>query len=376
MIDYSSEFDRRLLRGIMRYSNENGPWLFYRVSSEPNAGESRYAEVIDIARKWKADAIIGRWDEAGLDQLHRINIPVVLQNYRNRTTAYSTITGDYKGTGKMAADFFYSRCYSSFAFFGIRGILWSEERKVGFREAVIARGGMFSCFEISENEKINRRALVSWLKGLPDRTAMFCCDDQRALIITETCKIEGIEIPSQIAVLGVDNDDLICCISDPPISSIELENEQGGYLLAQQLHRQIAEHDASRFCVTINPIRVNERQSTSYCVTDPAVLKLVNFINSNYTKDIRVEELVEMVSMSRRSIESKFKREMKMSIYQYVLDCRIDRVAQLLLTTDEPLTEIAVKANIQDYKTLLNLFKKRYGCTPNMYRHKICVFPN
>ena len=101
----------KLLRGIMRYSKENGPWALYRISSEPMTGDSQCREVIRMAKRWKADAIIGRWKDSELKQLECLNIPIVLQNYHHRTTLYSSITGDYIGTGEMAADYFYSKYF-------------------------------------------------------------------------------------------------------------------------------------------------------------------------------------------------------------------------------------------------------------------------
>ena len=370
MIDYSSEYDRKLLRGIMRYSKENGPWAFYRISSEPMTGDSQCREVIRMAKRWKADAIIGRWKDSELKQLECLNIPIVLQNYHHRTTLYSSITGDYIGTGEMAADYFYSKSFSNFAFFGIAGIVWSDERLSGFKERVCSRGGAFFKYEISEIGNVDRSQIAQWLKSLPVHTALFCCDDQRALMITEICRVENIDVPSQISVLGVDNDDLVCCISDPQISSIMLDEEEGGYKLCKSLHRQILSPETGRFSIVINPIGVVERNSTSYNMSDKVVARLVEYLDAHYSQPITVEKMLKDVPLSRRSIETRFKKAMGVSIYQYVLDCRIKKVAQLLRTTNRSLQEISAEAGISDYNSLLRLFKKTMHCTPSEYRRK------
>ena len=105
LIDYSSEFDRKLLRGLVQYSKENGPWLFYRL---PSYYSGMYGEkgILKWAKEWKADAIIGQWNNDTVNLLKELNIPIVLQNYHHRSTTYSNLTGDYKGTGRMAAQFF------------------------------------------------------------------------------------------------------------------------------------------------------------------------------------------------------------------------------------------------------------------------------
>lgn len=142
LIDYSSDFDRRLLTGLVAYSKEYGPWLFYRM---PSHYSQLYGEegVIRWAKEWKADAIIGKWNFETADRLKELGIPVVLQNYHHRSTTFSNLTGDYKGTGQMAAQFFLRRQYHNFAYFGVKDVVWSEERWVGFREEIEqnVRGG-------------------------------------------------------------------------------------------------------------------------------------------------------------------------------------------------------------------------------------------
>ena len=374
MTDYSSEYDRSLLRGIMRYSKEYGPWSFYRLPGEYRSGEENLKELAQIAREWKADAIIGRWSDEDLKSIEDLHIPIVLLNYRKRSTVHSNITGDYIGTGVMAARYFYERHFSSFAFVGIAGVLWSDERYSGFRGEVSRLGGTLQRYDIKESGKKDMQSLYEWLKALPPRTAVFCCDDERALIVTEVCRSYGIEIPQQIAVLGVDNDDLVCCISDPPISSIQLDVEQGGYRLCQRLHQEILNPDSNPFSLVIKPVQIIERQSSATVIPDAMVGKLVDFIDHNYTRKISVWQMLEDIPLSRRSIENRFRKVMGRSIYSYVLDCRINKVAQLLITTDKTILQICEEAGVQDPDSLTKLFKQRYSCSPSEYREGFCVF--
>lgn len=374
MTDYSSEYDRRLLRGIMRYSKEHGPWTFYRLSYEYRSGEACLKDLVNIARDWKADAVIGRWIDEELGSLNDLNIPVALLNYRKRSTRYSNITGDYKGTGAMAARYFYDKRYVSFAFVGINGVLWSDERLSGYADEVKSLGGVLHVYESCVNEKLNFHELGQWLMHLPEETAVFCCDDSMALHVTEVCRTLGIPVPERLSVLGVDNDELVCCISDPPISSIELNVEQGGYMLCKRLHQEILHLNSNPFSIVINPIQVIERQSTCACISDPMVKRVVDHIDLHFMENLTIPELIRLVPLSRRSIESKFKRDMGKSIYQYVLDCRIKRASQLLLTTDKSIPQIALECGIQDLDNLSIQFKKRMHCTPKEFRDKFCAF--
>lgn len=370
LIDYSSEFDRRLLRGLVQYSKENGPWLFYRL---PSYYITMYGEqgIVKWAKEWEADAIIGQWNNETVDLLKELDIPVVLQNYRHRSTTYSNLTGDYKGTGRMAAQFFAKRMFCNFAYFGIKGVVWSDERCQGYRQEIERIGGRFSCFESDKPEDEIRMEISQWLKELPKPTALFCCDDVHALLISETCKICNIHIPEEISLLGVDNDDLICNISAPPISSIELEVERGGYSIGRLIHQQIKKEREGTFNIVINPIRIELRQSTErHNIKDPYILEVVKYIESNYNADLSIKTLLSLIPLSRRSFEVKFKNALHTSIYQFILSCRINHLADLLITTDRSLADLTTEVGFKDYNNISRIFKKFKGCSPLEYRQK------
>mgnify|MGYP002330324836 CR=1 FL=1 len=275
LIDYSSEFDRKLLRGLVQYSKENGPWLFYRLPSYYSAMHGEQG-ILKWAKEWKADAIIGQWNNDTIDLQKELNIPVVLQNYHHRSVTYSNLTGGYKGTGRMAAQFFAKRMFRNFAYFGVKGVVWSDERCEGYRQEVKRIGGEFFSFESDKQEDEIRMEVSQWLQQLPKPVALFCCDDAHALFISETCRMNNIHIPEEIALLGVDNDELMCNISDPPISSIELEVERGGYSIGRLIHQQIKKEHGGTFNIVINPIRIELRQSTEkHNIKDPYILEFL-----------------------------------------------------------------------------------------------------
>lgn len=373
LIDCASEHDRKLLRGMMRYSKENGPWLFYRLSSYSRFGENCEEWVVKWAKEWKADAIIGRWDDRKMALLDEIDIPVVLQNNSSRSNVFSNLTGDYDSTGRMAAQYFRKKLYTEYAFFGVKGIVWSEERCKGYKEEVIKNNGHFHRY-MEDAIGDDRDKIVTWLKALPKPIALFCCDDAHAQFITETCKIVGIKVPDDIAILGVDDDDLLCNISDPPISSIEMDVENGGYMTCKLLHQQILSCNKSPFNVWITPLGIKERASTSFLnVVDPHVLKLIRHIDSNYNKEIKMDDILKVVPLSRRCIEMRFKKATNYTIYQYLLNVRVEHFAYLITTTDRSYDDIAYEVGFRDLSNVSRTFRKYKGCTPLEYRRKYCV---
>ena len=374
LIDHSSEFSRRLLKGLIQYSKEHGPWIFYRM---PAYYKTMYGKegIVEWAREWEADAIIARWDHEGTNLLATLNIPILLQNYKERSPVFSNLTGDYYGTGQMAAKFFIKRRYRNFAFYGNKGVVWSRERAEGFRVEIEKTGGNYYYFE-SENLDgeewgTSHIQLDEWLLSLPKPVGVFACDDSFALRISQICKINNIQIPEEISLLGVDNDELICNLSDPPISSIVTDVERGGYEAGRLIDRLMKGERTEAFNIIITPVRFELRKSTEkFDITNEHISKVVNYIEDNFTADINIEEFSGMVPLSRRNLEVKFKEEMGTSIYQFILQCRIDYFAHLLLTTERTLFDLALESGFNDCKNISRIFKKVKGYTPVEYRKK------
>lgn len=164
--------------------------------------------------------------------------------------------------------------------------------------------------------------------------------------MTENCQVENIPIPEDISLLGVDNDELLCQISDPQISSIALNVEKGGYRLGKMMDKQFSSKD-------------------------PYVDTLIKYIDDNFDQCITTDQILAQIPLSRRSIEIRFKREINaMTIYKYLTNCRMQLFAQLLATTDLSLLEIADRCGSLDYPNISRTFKRFFGCAPKEYRQK------
>lgn len=372
LIDLSSGYDRKLLQGLVRYSKENGPWVFYRMDPPSAWTPEEEGRIIEWARKWQANAIIGRWRGSDISLLQQLEIPVVLQNNASRSNVFSNITGDYIGTGSLAADFFIKKRLRHFAFFGHRNTVWSTERMQGFTRHLTNLGYTdVSTYECGQPFDEVRSSVIKWLESLPKPVGLYCCDDANALNIAELCKLGNIAIPNEISLLGTDNDELLCDISDPPISSIGLNIEKGGWQTGKMIHQRILEHSTEPFSVSIYPTQIFQRASTNrYNVNDHFVKEIVDFIDSNFHNDIGVDDMLPLVPLSRRSLEVKFKKEMGTTLYQYMLNCRIEHFANLLLTTDKSLSEIAAESGFVDNGNISRIFRKFKGCPPAEFRQK------
>ena len=171
--------------------------------------------------------------------------------------------------------------------------------------------------------------------------------------------------------MGVDNDELICNLSDPPISSIALDIESGGYNAGRLIHRLILKERNEPFNIVINPTHFELRQSTEkFDISNPYILEVVEFIENNFTNAISIDSLTHLVPLSRRNLEVKFKNEMGTSIYQFILNCRVDLLADMLIGTDRALYDLALEVGFNDCKNISRIFKKFKNHSPIEYRQK------
>lgn len=378
LTDFSSGYGRSLLEGVVRYAREAGPWVFYRMPlyyRELHGDEG----VVRWAEEWGADAIIAQLTDVDLNVLNRLDIPIIVQNYKERCHGLSNLTGDYYGTGVMAAEFFIRKGYKAFAYYGFTDTVWMRERGEGFRDAVSEKGYPVYTFDdgrqLSGGQwNFDAERVSRWLLDLPKPIALFACDDYYALQITEVCKMYNIDIPGDIAVLGVDNDNLLCNISDPALSSIELDVENGGYEVGKLLHQFIEKKITAPADVIIKPVRIVSRGSTErFAVSDKYIGQVLAYIDENYCNPLSVDDLIRIIPYSRRVLEKKFKSETGMSVYQYIQQQRIEKFAALLITTDLPLTEAAAGAGFPDYKNVSRIFVKMKEMTPLQYRKRFTI---
>ena len=375
LTDFSSGYSRSLLENVVRYAREVGPWAFYRM---PLYFRELYGDegVVEWAKKWGADAIIAQFSDIDLSVLNQLNIPIIVQNYKERSSGISNLTGDYFGTGVIAANFFLHKGYKSFAYYGLTDTVWGRERGEGFKKIVSNKG--YEVYEFNNRKRVpsekwsfDVEQVSRWLLSLPKPIALFACDDYYALQITEVCKMYDISIPEEIAVLGVDNDKLLCNISDPQLSSIELDIENGGYEAGKLLHQFIEKKIIAPVDIIIKPVRIVPRASTErFAVSDRHIEQLLQYIDNNYQNPLSVDELTQIIPFSRRVLEKKFKRETGTSVYQYLLDLRIEKFADLLITTDLPLIEAATRSGFTDYKNISRIFTKAKEMTPLQYRKR------
>lgn len=374
LTDFTEAFAHNLLRGILEYSKGREPWVVCRMPPSYKQANG-IPGVLEWAKKWEADAIIAQFDDTDEVELFRQNgIIALAQDFKSRFSVIPNITSRYKQTGQMAADFFLQKGFRNFAFYGYKDAVWSEERCMGFRDRIVEKGFGDCFFEYQKQSLENlwyyeSEPVANWIKSLPRPVALMACDDTQGNKIMELCRVLGIKIPEEVAVLGVDNDEIICGLSDPPLSSVNLNIVKGGYEAARLIERLLRDKDAISEDVVIQPVTIVNRLSTDIYATDnPVILTALKYIHQNLVNKISVEDIVRQVPLSRRLLEIRFKQVTGQPIYQYISNLRMERFAQLLLANTEPVADLAVQVGLADAKNLARQFKEWKGCTPVEYR--------
>ncbi|HEY8936914.1 MAG TPA: DNA-binding transcriptional regulator [Cyclobacteriaceae bacterium] len=379
LTDFSEEYFKNLLRGITKYSKEHGPWIFCQMPSFYR--ETKGIEgILNWAKEWGANGIIGQfYNDSNVSKIMKAGIPVIAQDFKERFTDIPNISGDYVAAGKMGAEYFLRKGFKHFAFYGFKDIVWSRERGEGFENTLKQEGHEVHYFEHKKSRSrelwyYKPSSLSKWLKSLPKPIAIMTCDDNQGQHITQACRHSGIRIPEEVAVLGVDNDETICNLSDPPLSSISLDAEKGGYEAARLLHQMMKSKKKTYYDILVKPTQVITRHSTDiYATNDNHISSTLRYIHQNIDSNLKVEQILKQVPLSRRSLEKRFQEITGYPVYKYIYNLRIEKFAQRLLETDKTVFEIAIEIGLDDGKNISRSFKKVKGCTPQEYRQKYLI---
>lgn len=374
--DFTEQFAYRLLKGILHYADEHGQWVVCRMPPE-HKRQVGMEGVLTFALRWKADVVIGLFDpDDDISLFRRHGIITIAQDYISRFRDIPNITSDYFKTGELAASRFLSRGFQNFAFFGYHGVCWSDERCEGFRRTVVA-AGFGTQFYRYDRQQINslwnydREAIGRWVRSLPKPVAIMACDDNQASILLQACLVNGLKVPSDAAIMGVDNDEILCNMSAPTLSSIDIDIERGGFEAAAMAERMFQDPSYQGEDIILQPLKIIPRMSTNvYATRDTAILTALQFIASHVDQKINVRDVLAEVPLSRRLLEQRFLKETGTTLYQYITAMRMDRFAQLLLESNDSIANIAARLDEADTKSISRRFQAVKGCTPTEFRRR------
>lgn len=364
ILQASDTYARNLMQGVFAYAREHAPWTF-------SLGKEGHSE---LARKWLAswegDGIITRITSPRMaEMISASGLPTVDLGLGRHLPAMPSVGPDNQVIARLAADHFTRRGFRNFAYCSSDRCLWSAPQGDFFLRAVADFG--FPCHLFKLQHAVRPSGLDDWLRALPKPVAVLACNDACGQVVLEACRHAGIMVPDQVAVLGVDNDELVCETATPPMSSIIPNAPRAGYEAARLLDRMMRGDKLSSLEARIEPLGVSLRRSTDIIgVDDPQVAAALQFIRQHACEPITPADVARATTLSRRSLERRFQRFLSRTLREEVLAARLNHVKQLLTGTRLSLEQIAETVGYEHSEYLSVVFKREVGLSPRQYRDR------
>jgi LacI family transcriptional regulator len=365
-------FDRGILQGIASYVRERHDWAVF-------VEEVEHQRIPDF-KAWDGDGLIVNFDNPHVVRaLRGVNKPIVAVGggggCHDPASGIPYVATEDETIGRLAAEHLMDCGLRNFAFCGYpknRTNVWMMNRKRGFSERLAKAGFTCHAFHGHHTTATHWQDLLSelseWLCKLPLPIGIMGCYDYRARHLLEACKSLGLRVPDDVAVIGVD-DDIVCELADPPLSSIEQGKFQIGYAAAKTLEQLMSNGGEIPLRQLIAPVGLVPRQSTNLlCVADEPLAVALRTIRERACQGLQAQEVAEQAGLSRNTLDKRCKALIGRSIDLEIRRVRLDCAKDLLARTALPLREVARRAGFGSEQYLSSVFSKTVGCRPSQYR--------
>lgn len=328
-----------------------------------------------------ADGIVSgiRADDATAAAFATTKVPLVLIGMEDerltRRTGTTVIRNDNEDIGAFAARHFLSLGrFNSFGFVTTNtDEPWSALRAQGFQRILAADELDLHQFRTNfvpgSSEDLAR--LTRWVRELPKPAAVFAAYDRRAIHVLSACKDAGLSVPGQVAVIGVDNDRLLCDFADPPLSSIAPDHEEEGRVAAQTLDAMMRERlRKKQDRILITGKRIVERESARQTTPATALLRrATDYIVRNAAKNIKTADVARHLGVSRSLLDLRFREANGKTTSAFISEMRLAEVKRRLRKTKQSIRGISRECGFANPNHLKNLFKRHFGMSMRDYRN-------
>lgn len=373
LIDTSTGWGRRMIRGVTGYAQKHGPWHLWAEAR----GRSEH---LTLPPDWAGDGVIARISTQRMaDALKALRVPVVNVSAIPLTGhKFPTVTNDYPAIGTLAAGHFTDRGFKHFAYVG--GPLrhpYIQSHLDAVQDAVrsATADASFDVFNYRFTSVSNRgwssqnERLAAWVRGLPKPLAVIGWATEPAIHVLDICRNIGLAIPDDVAVLASDDDDLLCEATNPPLSGLLVASRQIGHRAAERLDAMMQGRKDKGKTERIAPIEIITRGSTeTFAIEDRELLRAVIYLRQNAYGPLTVQQVADAVPMTRRSLERKFKDNYSRTPLAELHRLRLARAKHLLAQTDHPVSKVAEACGFGTPEYLATRFSKEVGTTPLRYR--------
>ena len=358
-IDAVGSYGRGVIRGIMAYCQTNPTW---RITIEPRWSFLQMPN----PERWNVDGTIVQIASVEAEgRLMRRRKPVVnVSNFRNFERLPAVIPDD-AAVAVMAADYLIDRGFAHYGFCGPGDLEFARLRVQAFQARLAERG-----FTVSVCDTINNDT-IDWLRSLPKPVAVLGCNDDWAHHVLNACRTLSFRVPDQVAVLGVDDDELFNTLMAPSLSSVEVPTQKIGFEAAAMLDRIMNGEKVGNKIVHLPPRRVVSRASTDVvALQDMELAKAIRYIRDHAHVPLRVSDLLDDITLSRRTLERRFREVVGHSVQEEIQRVHIERAKSLLLTTDMSIVAVALHSGFMSATRFGIAFRRVVGIPPSEFRIK------
>ena len=367
---------RDFFSGILRYVDEHANWDI-RIAHEP--GDLLARQIDEAERDGYSGIILATPGDIDFKRLNSSSIPLACcggwpeLNQRRKNIVH--VNFDCEAHGTTGAKHLLARGrYAVYAFVRSRfDMEWSAKRQNAFVQAIRAAGCNTTCYDLPPGtvQEKDLAELRDWLLALPKPAAVMADCDRRAAQVIAACRDGGIDVPRNVAVLGVDDDAFYALHTRPPLSSVQPGHAEGGYRIAAELDRLIKSRRPflRPKQVVIHPKGVVERESTRPVSTSAALVRrTISFVTVHAMENIKVGDVVRHLGCSRRIAELRFRQSQKQTISSFIVKCRLEAVKRCLARPGTTVAEIARECGFKTAAHLSHLFRHRFGCSIREWR--------
>jgi LacI family transcriptional regulator len=370
LIETSRAYGRDLLVGVRRYISEHEPWSVFVELRDLQSSPPRWL------RHWDGDGILTRsGSRAIIEAVRAAGVPAVELRTHRPDHPFPVVGIDNEAVGESCAEYLAELGFKNFGVYGLTTEPFFEVRRLSFIKGVKRRG--FVCQSLEQSflhEKPGewerqQAALIKWLQTLPKPAAVLACTDQLGFWLLDACLRAGIAVPEEVAVMGVENDETLCEMSSPPLTSMRLAGEQVGFEAAKLLDRLMKGGKAPKKATLVKPLGIVFRKSTdTVAIDDPLLSAAIRLIREKASEGLRVKDILKHIPLSRSTLERGFREVLGRSPTAEINRVRLGSARRLLIDTEMTLEQIARRTGYSSVQYFSHAFRSMFGCTPGSYR--------
>ncbi|MFG0291359.1 MAG: XylR family transcriptional regulator [Rhodopirellula sp. JB044] len=374
LVEASRAYGRELLRGVALFARTQVDWALLHQEMTLDS------DIPDWLATSRVSGVIARLDVHSIDDLRKLHVPIIDVRCNRKFDGVPQVETDNRKVAQLAFEHLWDRGFRRFAYCGFRFASYSEARLRYFRDLVAASGCPLTVYEskgkpsssltmletagMSDFEPMSR-----WLSDLERPTGVFVCNDIRGQQVLNACRAMDLAVPDDLGIIGVDDDDAICLLCDPTLSSVRPDAERVGYRAGEIMHQMLSGLRPEQDIELIAPKSVSERLSTRVvAVNDIELARVCRFIRQHACDGINVGDVAEFTTLSRRQLERRCQEELGQTPHQLITANQITRVKQLLAETKMTLEQITRRAGYSHKERLSAVFKRETGQTPGEFR--------